>query len=328
MRKFDDLKNRIIPITLGIAGMVTLSLLALVTFYEVKNIRLVVLVAIVVFFSLGFFFIKSVRHETKQRKYIEKLAVDLEKANTRLKELDTLKTEFVSIASHQLRSPLAAVKGYASMLLEGSFGKLSVGAQEAIGRIFTSSSFMAHSVDDFLNVSRIELGRMKYDCSKFDICKIINLVVEEQKPFAKDKRLTISFENKTQKKECEVYADIGKIKQVLTNLVDNAIKYTLKGGIIITLNKIDHGERILLTVTDSGMGMSPQTIERLFKKFSRADSANEVNVIGTGLGLYVAKSLIEAQNGKIWATSSGEGNGSIFHIEIPSSVEGGILKKA
>src|SRR3989344_702332 len=323
MKKTADVKKKIVTIILGVAGAATLLLLlgSLVAIHEVATIRLIVLTALIIFLLLGYQFIRTIRRETKQQHYIEKLVIDLEKANKRLKELDTLKTEFVSIASHQLRSPLAAVKGYASMLLEGSFGKLSVGAQEAIGRIFTSSSFMAHSVDDFLNVSRIELGRMKYDRSKFDICKVIDLVVEEQKPFARDKNLELLFENKTEKKECTVYADIGKIKQVLTNLVDNAIKYTLKGRVQIMLNHINHGEKILLTVEDTGMGMSPQTIERLFRKFSRADRANEVNVIGTGLGLYVAKSLIEAQNGKIWATSGGEGKGSVFHIEIPSSGE-------
>lgn len=269
---------------------------------------------------LGIFLIRSVNQEVEAKEKIAELAQDLKTANTRLKELDKLKTEFVSIASHQLRSPLAAVKGYASMLLEGSFGKLSVGAQEAIGRILTSSSFMARSVDDFLNVSRIELGRMKYEKSKFNICKIIELVVDEQGPFAEDKGLKLSYIDKTGKGICDVEADIGKVKQVLTNIVDNAIKYTQKGTVTIIFDRDFAEKKIRIDIADTGMGMSETTRQKLFRKFARADNANEINVIGTGLGLYVAKKLMEAQGGSISVTSEGEGKGSVFHLVLPDNV--------
>lgn len=255
------------------------------------------------------------RHAETLQHFSEKLA----NANERLKELDKLKTEFVSIASHQLRSPLAAIKGYASMLLEGSFGELSLGAREAIGRIFSSSSFMARSVDDFLNVSRIELGRMKYDFSSFDICSLIDLVIDEQQPFAKEKKLKLAHDKPKGAEGCNIYADIGKVKQVLTNLVDNAIKYTPKGSITVKFDRNPEKKTITIMVKDIGMGMERGTIEKLFKKFSRADDANKVNVIGTGLGLYVAKNLIEAQNGRIWAESEGPGKGSTFYIELPEA---------
>jgi len=287
-----------------------------------------------IFLIVSFFIIwgvqlsKNVKRGARQRKEIEKLAFDLKEANLRLKELDTLKTEFVSIASHQLRSPLSAVKGYASMLLEGSFGTLTVGAQEAVGRIFTSSSFMARSVDDFLNVSRIELGKIKYVSTKFDICKLIELIIDEQKAFAEDKKLKLVYLNKTENKNCHMRADVGKIKQILSNIIDNAVKYTTKGSITIILNSNDDKRKILIDVIDTGMGISAETIQKLFQKFVRSDKANEVNVVGTGLGLYVAKKLAEAQGGKIWVTSPGEGRGSTFHIELPNILSVQSLKKS
>ena len=325
--RFQTFNIRVIS-TQALVVTLWLLLASLLAIDSIEYARIVIAVTLLIFTVLGYQLIRSVRREVEQRTAIEKLARDLEAANTRLKELDKLKTEFVSIASHQLRSPLAAVKGYASMLLEGSFGELSVGAKEAIGRIFSSSAFMARSVDDFLNVSRIELGRMKYDLSTFDVCSLIDLVIDEQKPFANKKKITLKHEKTKDTSGCQIYADIGKVKQVLTNLVDNAIKYTPKGSVTLAFERNLEKKTVTIMVKDTGMGISKTTLERLFRKFSRADNANEVNVTGTGLGLYVAKNLIEAQNGRIWAESEGEGKGSTFCVELPEAAVQKDLKKA
>lgn len=288
----------------------------------VENMRIVNTLTLAVSLALGYQLIKNVKHEIDQREKIEKLAHDLEAANARLKELDKLKTEFVSIASHQLRSPLAAIRGYASMLIEGSFGKLSLGAHEAVGRIFSSSALMARSVDDFLNVSRIELGRMKYDLSEFDMCKLVETVIEEQTPIAEDKKLKLKFFKDKSITSCDIFADIGKIKQVVTNFVDNAIKYTPRGSVTVTFSHDLKKKMVRVGVTDTGIGMSQETIKKLFAKFARADNANKVNVIGTGLGLYVAKQLIEAHGGRTWAESPGDGKGSTFFFELPMQAVG------
>jgi signal transduction histidine kinase len=298
--------------------LVSFSLIQLIQSSSAQEFLFSLFLLLVVLF-VGVYLIKSVHREVEQREKISRLAEDLKQANARLKELDRLKTEFVSIASHQLRSPLSAMKGYASMLLEGSFGKLTVGAQEAIGRILTSSSFMTRSVDDFLNVSRIELGRMQYSMSTFDLCKLISLVIAEQRPFANEKKIDLRFEKEVN--TCEIYADMGKVKQVLTNLTDNAIKYTPRGSVTLRMDRDKVRGMIRISVEDTGIGMSQNTIKKLFSKFSRADNANEVNVIGTGLGLYVARNLIKAQGGNMWATSPGEKKGSTFHFEIPIRVK-------
>lgn len=263
---------------------------------------------------LGIFSIRSVLREVQHSEQIEKLAKDLEHANVRLKELDQLKSEFVSIASHQLRSPITSIKGYTSLILEGSFGKVPDAIREALQKVFDSSSLMAKSVQDFLDVSRIEQGRMKYDCEVFDLKKILKVVTDEQTVVAKAKGLVLATKIDGAK-DYPVNADLGKIKQVLTNIVDNSIKYTPKGSITITLSKTDN-HKLLIEVTDTGVGIPPEVLPKLFAKFSRADNAHDVNISGTGLGLYVAKQMIEAHKGKIWATSEGVDKGSVFHIEL------------
>jgi len=273
-------------------------------------------VLLIVSIILGILLIRGVLKEVNTREQLEKLTHDLEKANIRLKELDQLKSEFVSIASHQLRSPLTSIKGYASMLLEGSYGKFPEKAKEALSRIFKSTNLMADSIEDFLNVSRIEQGRMKYNKTNFDAAKLAETVVEELGLVASKKNLTLSFEADV----AELFminADLGKIKQVFSNLIDNSIKYTTTGSVTVSVSK--RADMIQFKVSDTGVGISKKTLERLFDKFVRARNAHKINVSGTGLGLYVAKQMIEAHGGKIWAESDGEGKGSTFFVELKVS---------
>ena len=263
------------------------------------------------------YIIRSVSREVSQREHIEKLAEDLGKANERLKELDKQKTEFVSIASHQLRSPLTAIKGYSSMLLEGSFGPVPKKAKEAIDVIFQSSQKMISVIEDFLNITRIELGRMKYEMSDIDVGTLARQVTEEQRPQVVRNGLKLEFEDDGH--DHNVYADMGKLNQVFNNIIDNAGKYTKEGWIRVrveNLIKPEEEEVVRFVVKDSGVGIPPETLPKLFEKFVRAYDAGKVNLIGTGLGLYVAKQIVEGLGGKIWAESEGKGKGSTFIVEL------------
>lgn len=272
--------------------------------------------SLVLVLILGWLLTRSVRKEVRQRKQIEELAENLKKANARLKILDKMKSEFVSIASHQLRSPLTSIRGYASMLQEGSYGKLSTKAKEAVERIADSSRYMALSVEDYLNVSRIEAGNMKYEKADFNLKNVVEKIVDEMRPAALKKGLLMLF-----KSDCDtsamVHADIGKTRQVIMNLIDNAMKYTPKGSITVFAHDDAKKKKMYVTVEDTGVGMSKETMEEVFDKFIRAKNANEINVTGTGLGLFVAKRMVEEMSGRIWAESEGEGKGSKFHIELP-----------
>ena len=287
-------------------------------FLFIQNFADSIITTVTVAFSVVFalLLLQNAHKEIRARQEIERLADQLEVANTRLKELDRQKTEFVSIASHQLRSPLTAIKGYASLLLEDSFGKLSKGASEAIGKIFTSSQYMAVSIEDFLNVSRIELGTIKYDLKDFDLAKMVNDVVEELVPTAKGKGLTLTFESHCGV-PCLVKGDIGKLRQVVLNLVDNAMKYTPKGSITVYVRTNAVQKQARIEIVDTGVGIPEKVMPTLFGKFIRAANANEVNVMGTGLGLYVAKQFVEAHGGRIWAESKGQNMGSTFIVEFP-----------
>jgi len=264
----------------------------------------------------GFFLVRSVKKEVQQREQLEELTQKLEAANERLKELDKMKSEFVSIASHQLRSPITAIRGYISMLTEGSYGKFPDKAREVLDRVAESSKFMASSIEDYLNVSRIEAGNMKYELSDFNLKEQAERVTDELRQVALKKGLVLLFRSDV-KGSGMVHADIGKARQVIMNFVDNSIKYTPKGTITVIAHDDPSKKKMWVTIHDTGIGMSKETLAEVFDKFVRAKNANQVNVTGTGLGLYVAKKMASGMGGKVWAESEGEGKGSSFYIEFP-----------
>lgn len=289
---------------------------ALLFIDDVNQARLVIVINLIFFGLLGYQVIRSVKNEIRQKEENEKLAQKLEKANERLKVLDKMKSEFVSIASHQLRSPLTSIRGYASMLLEGSYGKLPPKARDAVERISESSRFMATSVEDYLNVSRIQAGNMKYEYSDFNMKDLAQQVADDTRQLAMKKGLLLTFKSNLSKKGI-VHADIGKTRQVIDNLINNALKYTPRGTISIFVYDDPKKKQIYVDVSDTGIGMSPQTIDDMFEKFERAHNANAVNVTGTGLGLYIARKIAQEMDGDVTAVSEGEGKGSTFTFYLP-----------
>lgn len=305
------------------ALVVALVILTGAQIFVVKSTlsRIVSLVTFTLAFGFGYFLVKSVKREVEQREEIQKLANSLAKvnshlnvANERLQELDRQKTEFVSIASHQLRTPLTAIKGYSSMMLEGSYGKLTEKMKKPIENIFESSQRLVTIIEDFLNITRIELGRMKYDFTEVNFREVAEQVTKELTPNAERKGLKLSFS--VEEGEYMVHADQGKITQVISNIIDNAIKYTPSGTIVVSVS--DGDGKVRVQVTDSGVGIPKETLPKLFDKFVRADDAGKVNFSGTGLGLYVAKQMVEAHKGKIWAESAGKGKGTSLIVELPA----------
>jgi signal transduction histidine kinase len=275
-----------------------------------------ILLAVLVF--LGSMLIRTARQEIRTREKIEKLAVDLEAANVRLTELDRQKSEFVSFATHQLRAPLTAMKGYASMILEGDMGAVSDEIKAAISRIFESSKTLASIVDDYLNLTRIELGTMKYAFETIDLRTMVEEVIGELGPNLKKDGLSFTFtaEEIEDPWDWRTTADPDKLKQVIANIIDNSVKYTPKGFVRVSLLFDKPRHKFIFKVEDNGIGIAPETLPLLFNKFSRAGNANKTNIKGTGLGLYVAKQIVEAHHGVIYATSPGEGKGSTFVVEL------------
>jgi signal transduction histidine kinase len=286
------------------------------TFSENRFDLILTTVTLILVAIAGYILIHSVRKEIAQRVKLQTLTMELEKANVRLKTLDKQKSEFVSIASHQLRSPLTSIRGYASMLSEGSFGSIPEKAKEPLQRIETSAKRMALAVEDYLNVSRIESGNMKYELADFNLKDEIERICDDVRPTALKAGLVLLFRTNLQSKAI-VHADVGKTVQMAHNLINNSIKYTKRGTITVFVRDDLTKKQVFVDVIDTGMGMSQDTIDILFQKFSRADGANKVNTTGTGLGLFVAHKMAEAMGGDITAHSEGEGKGSRFTLTLP-----------
>lgn len=280
--------------------------------------KVLTIFTLVISIALIYLLFKNLKKESDQRLRIEKLSVDLEQsnlklesANEKLKGLDKLKTEFVSLASHQLRSPLTAIKGYSSMLSDGDYGKLSKKAQDAIERIFQSSKNLTIIVEDLLNVTKIEAGGMKYEMIQFDLNQLVKDEVKDFLMITEKKGLKLNFEENNEL--YMVYGDKEKIRQIIINLVDNSIKYTKEGSISISVKNKDN--KIIFSVKDTGMGMTEEIKESLFHKFARGEGAR-MNTTGSGLGLYLAKQIVIAHKGRIWVESEGMGKGSTFFMEL------------
>lgn len=287
----------------------------------------------------GYSLINSVKREVRQRdalavanreiserkEELQKISDHLSEANAKLKELDNAKTEFVSIVAHQLQSPPTTIKGYSKLLEEGSYGELSSEQKDVIKKIYNANEQQVEFVADLLSVSRLESGRVSFNfesCQVQDICQEVvdNLFIK-----AKEKGLYLEFK-KPEKILPEIKIDRAKIRESITNLVDNAIKYTKRGGVVVSLKNCSLGEdkclsvnHLRIKVSDTGIGIPADEIPRLFSKFSRGKDVKRLNAGGTGLGLYVVKMIVEGNRGKVWVESDGDGRGSKFIIELPFS---------
>lgn len=221
--------------------------------------------------------------------------------------------EFLSIAAHQLRGPISSIRGYASMILDGDYGLVSDEQFQAIKLIFEAADSLNKTVNDFMDTSKMEQGQMRFYLKDFDLNDLVNNVAKELKSTI---RPETKFDVHTPATPTMIHADKAKIKHVISNLIDNANKYTESGFIKLSVEK--HGAHLArILIKDSGIGISPKIIPTLFEKFTRAENATKVNSTGTGLGLYVVKKMIESHHGKVWVESAGEGKGSQFYIELP-----------
>lgn len=238
----------------------------------------------------------------------------LAEKNAQLKKLDEAKSEFISIASHQLRTPLTVIKGYISMMLEGSFGQLNTQEVESLHKVYESNQRLIDLVEDLLNISRIESGRLQFNWANENMEDLASSVVDELQQNAKKKKLQLEYVAPAERLP-QVKMDNEKLRQVFMNLVDNSIKYTEQGSVHVSV-KLE-GDSVVSRVSDSGMGIDPEDLPNLFQKFSRGKGMSLVHTEGTGLGLYVAREMVAAHGGRVWAESPGKGRGSTFIVSLP-----------
>ncbi len=263
--------------------------------------------------SLHFEQIKSF-NETLQGK-VSQATNELRRTNEKLKTLDATKDEFISMASHQLRTPLTSVKGYLSMVLEGDVGPINDQQRQMLEQSYNSSQRMVYLISDLLNLSRLNTGKFVIESTSVDLSEVVQGEVEQLAETAKSRNLTLTY--KRPSKFPRLMLDETKIHQVVMNLIDNAIYYTPSGG-TVTVALRETPTAVEYTVTDTGIGVPKAVQHKLFSKFYRARNAQSVRPDGTGLGLFMAKKVVVAQDGAM-IFESAEGKGSTFGFRFSKS---------
>lgn len=241
---------------------------------------------------------------------------ELRASNVALRKLDKVKDEFLSIASHQLRTPLTSVKGYISMVLDGDVGPINESQKELLDEAFVSSERMVHLINDFLNVSRLQTGKFAIEKRPTDLAKVVKEVIDSLQPSAISRNLKYALH--IDKNIPIIEADEDKIRQVIMNFADNALYYSHEHTKIDVNLRIE-GCDIVYTVKDTGIGVPIDEQARLFTKFFRATNARKARPDGTGVGLFLAKKVVDGHNGRIMFESV-EGKGSVFGFRMPIKV--------
>lgn len=236
----------------------------------------------------------------------------LRRSNAKLKSLDETKDEFISMASHQLRTPLTSVKGYLSMVLDGDAGPLNVTQKKLLEQSYRSSQQMVYLISDLLNLSRLNTGKFVIEPSDVDLSEIVQFEVSQLAETARARGISLHYDKPTVFPHLQL--DETKTHQVIMNFIDNAIYYTKSGG-AITVSLKESPQYVEYRVTDTGIGVPKAVQHKLFSKFYRADNAQKARPDGTGLGLFMAKKVIAAQGGAIIFESE-EGKGSTFGFRL------------
>ncbi|MFA6493333.1 MAG: HAMP domain-containing sensor histidine kinase [Patescibacteria group bacterium] len=231
----------------------------------------------------------------------------------RLREVDKMKDDFISMASHELKTPMAAIKGYMSMIFEGVAGSVDEKAKIHLEKILANIKRLDALVDALLDVSRLEQGRMRFDMQAVDVATPLQEVVSEIKIQADEKKIKLEYQPLPEPRPL-IFADPERLAQVLENVIGNAIKYTVKGKVSI-YHRVEE-DHLKIIVQDTGVGMSKQDMKDLFTRFYRIKNEKTADIPGTGLGLWITKEIVLRMNGQIYAESR-EGIGSAFTIIFP-----------
>jgi len=259
------------------------------------------------------------------------IAIENARLYSDLKRANEAKSEFVSIVSHELKTPMTSIKGYADLLFKGTVGEISEMQRQFLQVIRSNVDRMNALVSDLLDISRIESGRLRLHIESISIKAVVDEVVQTMQERIKAKKLALTV--KVPEGLPPVRADEGRLIQVLTNLMSNAYRYTLPGGKISVKATVgpdgpppgeakpvpprdQHLRYLCLSVSDTGVGISPKDQTRIFDKFFRGDDPVVRETPGTGLGLSIAKSIVELHNGQMWFQSE-PGQGSTFSFTVP-----------
>lgn len=248
---------------------------------------------------LGLVLYRTSERETAARHTVEKLSAE--------------KSEFMAFASHEIRNPITAMRGYASMISDGTLGAADREVMRAARQVLLVGDEVLMLISQFLDKSKVELGQIEYHLNDFDAGAAAKSIADGYRPHVEEKGLVLVTDIDLSK-NLTVHGDEAKLKEIIGNIIDNSLKYTPKGSITISAYSTEDTVRII--VQDTGVGIPQEVLPKLFRKFGREDAA-KANLLGTGLGLYIAKVFIEGMGGRIGADSDGKDKGARFIIELP-----------
>ena len=229
---------------------------------------------------------------------------------TKEKEIENAKTEFVSITSHELRTPLTAIDGLVSMILDGEYGVVNQGLRQPLKDINASSERLINLLNDLLNLSRIQAGKLEYTVSEFSILDVITEAVHLLQPLSRQKGLSLTI---AKFEPVIVKGDPNKVREILNNLIGNSFKFTDKGGITISTKVLTN--KVEIHVSDTGIGIAKENQDKLFGQFQQLESS-QVKESGTGLGLHISREMVRKMGGDLWIEKSEIGTGSTFAFSI------------
>ena len=244
-----------------------------------------------------------------------RLYVEQSATVAQLRELDRLKSSFLANMSHELRTPLNSILGFSDVMLEELDGPLTENMANDLGLIQKNGKHLLHLINDVLDMAKIESGRMNLMPEKFKVHEIIEEVTSITSTLASEKNLALFIEEESDQ-EVEITADRTRLRQIMINVVNNAIKFTEKGKVSIRVTP--QSEQVMITVRDTGIGIPPDKLEAVFQEFTQVDTSSTRKAGGTGLGLPISRRLVEMHGGHLWAESTGiDGEGTTFFVELP-----------
>jgi len=248
---------------------------------------------------------------------VQQRTKELTVALAEVQQISKMKSEFISAVSHELRTPLTSIKGYASLLITGKVGELPDRVKERLEKINKHSDNLVQMINDLLDIARIESGRTEMRFLEHDVPSIVDNVFDLLTPQLKDKN--IQFVANVTPGSPSIKMDSNQIERVFINLISNAIKFTPENGTITATVSHDN-KHISVSVADTGIGIKEEDLAKLFSEFYRVDNPINQNVKGTGLGLALAKKIVQAHGGKIWVESE-VNHGTTFHFTLPLNYE-------
>ena len=322
LRRSAITNTKIVTVEILVAAVVLLFVLNLMLSISVVQ-QATAAFSLIVSLTLGIMLLKNYKKSVRRHEQIERLAFDLQAANKQLRELSDAKSEFISIASHQLRTPVSVIKGYLSLMKEGAYGAIGGGVQDKIDQLYEMNERLIHLINNLLNITRIERDNLAYFCQEVDVVETISHAIKELTLEAKNKGLDLRF-RRPEAEKIKVFADPDKLHEIVVNLIDNSLKYTQKGHVEVSVEP-DHGKgAVILRVEDTGIGMNPKDLEHLFEKYFRPSQMNSIRESGMsmGLGLFICAKFLHSMGGDIWVDRTAPGEGTVFAVRLPTKPTG------